>query len=283
MENRIYISPKGSRRVARGLLTDNWSRALAVMCISLFALTIYLLVEQLVLTLVDKAAMLSGTLVETELATVADYYAYYTGAGFRLQYIVALVLTVFYFLIVSPLKLGCVGWYQSLAQVGSLQVGQVFYYYHSNDRFTEAIIFELNRIGRHVLFGGLSLAPSIVCFGLAISRTADPGYTGSVAGLVAAGCLLLVAGFIIYMLIVLRFFLAKYLYVSERRYSIGECFKLSVRCMRGCTGQMLGVRLSFGPQFLLCLLVVPAAFIIPMFNTTMAACAQDIFDSKLSV
>lgn len=279
MEN-LSFTPKGIRREAGGLLTDNWNRALSTLCLSLLALSAFLLFNQLVtglIGMVEKIETQTGDAAQMQ--TLVDYFAYYRERGFTLSYTVSIVLAAFYFMFASPLNLGITRWYQSLAQCGDLKVGQVFHYYRGNDRFIDALVFELSRVGRKILVGALSFAPSIVCFGIALSAAAE-GVSQRSMQMSIAGAALLLVGLLVYALVVLRWFVAKYIFVAGIRQSVGHCFSTSAQYMKGCVGKVLKVVLSFVPLLLTCVLVVPAVYVIPLYNAAMAACAQDIIDAR---
>ena len=278
MENQS-LSINGVKREARGLLANNWSRALSALCISLLALVLFLLVNNFVLSLINLVAGMKDDVAAAQPHTILEFYKYFTSDNMRGNLILSSVLAVFYFLIASPLRLGVVNWYQSLAICGNLQVGQIFYFYRTNELFKEALIFELARLARHAAALAVTLSPSAVCFGMAISA----GRSGqNNMPLLAAGAALLIVGIIIYAFVALRWFAAKYLYVSGHDYGVGECFRYSNRYMKKHTGQIMLIIITCIPLWLSCIFVLPALFVIPYYNAIMAAAAQDIIDENVS-
>ncbi|MBE6753085.1 MAG: hypothetical protein E7559_01825 [Ruminococcaceae bacterium] len=278
MDN-LSFTPKGIRREAQGLLADNWTRALATLCLSLFALAAFLVFNRLVTALIGVAEGGSDAQTEvTQLNSLLDYYEYYSSRGFRFTYIINLILTAFYFMLSAPLNMGIVKWYQSVAQCGDLKVGQVFHYYRDNQRFTDALSFEVNRLVRHVIVGGLCAAPSLVCFSRALSAAVD-GKSGAGSVALLGGVLLLV-GLLVYAFIMLRWFVARYLFTAGIRQSVARCFSTSAEFMRGHVFKVLRVYISLLPLILSCLLVAPIVYAVPVINASLAACAQDIIDSR---
>jgi len=280
--DNLSFTPKGIRREAQGLLADNWTRALATLCLSLFALSAFLVFNRLVTSLIGMAE--TGELAQNEmnqLNSLTDYYTYYTSRGFHFSYFISIVLAVFYFMMSAPLNLGIVKWYQSVAQCGDLKVGQVFHYYRDNQRFTDALSFEVNRVIRHVLVGGLCAAPSLVCFARALSAAVEAGGAAADAGSMALlGVALLLVGLLVYAFIMLRWFVARYIFTAGIRQSVGRCFTTSAEFMKGHSFKVLRVYISLLPLILSCLLVAPAIYAIPVINASLAGCAQDIIDSK---
>ncbi len=282
--NDINIGAKGIRREGMGLLTDNWSRALAVVAASAFAMGIFLLLNQFVVTLMEQVSNLESAQQEMKTySTILDYIQFSVNKGFTIETAISIILSAFYFMFVSPLNLGVVRWYQSLAQCDNLQVGQIFFYYRSNERMIAALVFELNRVARHLLYGALTLSPSALCFGFGISYLNDEARGNLAVPLIIAGGALLVAGLICDGLLLTRFFLAKYLLVNDKTMDINDSFKRSVRYMKGLNGKVLRVIIGFIPMFLLCIFIAPIVFVIPTYEASMAACAQDIIDARKPV
>lgn len=280
MDNQS-LSISGVKREARGLLTNNWSRALSALCISLLALVLFLLVNNFVISLVNLVGAMKDDAVSAQPHTILEFYKYFTSDDLRGNLILSGVLAAFYFLIASPLRLGVINWYQSLAICGNLQVGQIFYFYRTNELFKEALVFELARLARQVAALAITLSPSAVCFGMAISASRS-AQKNNMMLLFAAGAALLIVGVIVYAFIVLRWFVAKYLYVSGHEYGVGECFRRSSRYMKKHIGRIMLIIMTCIPMWLSCIFVLPALYVIPYYNAIMAAAAQDIIDENVS-
>lgn len=281
MENNQSLSVSGVKREAKGLLTNNWSRALSALCISLLALVLFLLINNFVLSLVNLAGDMNNGTGETQPHTILEFYKYFISDNKKSNIILSGILAAFYFVMVSPLRLGVINWYQSLAICGNLQVGQVFYFYRTNELFKEALIFELARLARNAAVMVISFCPSAVCFGMAISAS-KAAQKNTMLLYIAAGAALLIVGMIVYAVVVLRWFVAKYLYVSGREYGVGECFRNSSRYMKKHIGRIMLIIFTCIPLWLSCIFVLPALYVIPYYNAVMAAAAQDIIDENVS-
>lgn len=281
--NEIAMTPKGSRKVGSALLKDNWTRASAVFSAGMFGVMVFLLFNNLITALIDKVMTLdkANAVTNSAVSTANEFTSSF--GGFKLSYLITLVLAAFFFMFISPLTLGATRWYHSLAECSNVQVGQIFFYYRGNERLVEALVFELKRLEHHIGTLILSLAPAAVCLGFAASYVDDRSNAHLVMPLNIAGVALIVVGLIFYAMWITRYFLAKYLMVSDRGFEVAEAFKTSVRYMRGMHGKVLRVILSFIPYFLLCAFIAPAVIIVPLFDTTMAACAQDIIDARTPV
>jgi len=250
------------------------------LCISLLALVLFLLVNNFVLSLVNLVGAANDNTVNNQPHTFLELYKYFTADNMKRNLFLSGVLAAFYFLIVSPLRLGVINWYQSLAICGNLQVGQIFYYYRTNELFKEALVFELARIVRHAAAIVITLCPAAVCFGMAIN--ASKSSQENTLTLIAAGVALLAVGLIVYAYVALRWFTAKYLYVSGRSYGVGECFRNSNKYMKKHIGRVMILIISCIPLWLSCIFVLPALYVIPYYNAIMAAAAQDIIDENIS-
>jgi|GEM_PF-4370009 len=275
--NNMRITAKGIKREARGLLTNNWSRALGALSIYLMVIVLFIQVGQLVHALLADF----GPEIERpdKLSSFGDYLSYYTSGGMGANILITIVLAAFFFLLSAPLSLGITYWYRKLILLENLQVGQIFRYFHSNALFFDAVIFQalstVIRIGAALV----SFLPSVVCLALA--------YTSGIKGaenstiLLGIGIFLALAGFIAYLVITLRIFFAKYLYCGDYGYGAADCLKYSNMYMKKHIGSVLGVILSFIPWFISCIFILPAAYVIPFYNASMAACAQDIIDEHM--
>lgn len=250
---------------------------MSALCISLLALVLFLLVNNFVLSLVNFA---NGSSANNQPHTFLEIYKYFSADNMRGNLILSGVLAAFYFLIVSPLRLGVINWYQSLAICGNLQVGQIFYFYRTNELFKEALVFELARLVRHAAALAITLCPAAVCFGMAIG--AGKSSQEKMLTLLVAGAALLIVGLIVYAYVALRWFAAKYLYVSGRNYGVGECFRSSQRYMKKHIGRIMLLFISCIPMWLSCIFVLPALYVIPYYNAIMASAAQDIIDENVS-
>lgn len=278
MEN-LRITPKGIKREARGLLNNNWSRALGGLCISLMVLVLFIQVAQLVNALLGEY----GPEVDLNptLKSFADYYSYFTSGGMALSILIVLALAAFFFLLSSPLSLGITYWNRKLILLEGLQVGQIFHYYQSNDLFFGAVIFQALHTVVRVVIAIVSFLPSVICFGFAYNSAKASNISGGSLPLLILGAALAIAGVCVYAAVSLRFFFAKYLYCGDYGYDAKDCLNYSFKYMKGHVGSVLSVIISFAGWFASCIFVLPLAYVIPFYNASMAACAQDIIDEHM--
>ncbi len=277
MDN-LRITAKGIKREARGLLTNNWSRALGALCIYLMVIVLFVQVGQLVHALLTDFGPAAGSSIQ-KLDSFADYLSYFTTGGMGINLVIMLVLVLFFFLLSSPLALGITAWFRKLILLENLQVGEIFRYYRSNDLFFGAVIFQgLSTLIRFVC-AVVSFLPGVVC--LALSYISGTRQQSSSTLLLILGAGLAAAGFFVYLALSLRIFFAKHLYCGDYGYGAVDCLKYSSKYMKKHIGSVMGVILSFTLWFLSCIFILPAAYVIPFFNASMAACAQDIIDEHM--
>ncbi|MBE6758668.1 MAG: DUF975 family protein [Ruminococcaceae bacterium] len=277
MDN-IRITSKGIKREARGLLANNWSRALGGMAIYLMVLVLFVQVSQLVTALLGDFGPATAADKAT-LSSFQDYLTYFTTGGMGINLLIMLVMAIFFFVLSAPLSLGITHWYRNLSLLGNLQVGQIFRYYRSNDLFFSAVIFQGISTVLHILIAIVSFLPSVVCFAVAYVQGSSPD--GGFPLMLVLGGVLAFAGIFIYLAISLRFFFAKYLFCGDYGYGAIDCLRYSNKYMKKHVGSVMGVMLSFTGWFLSCIFILPIAYVVPLYNASMAACAQDIIDEHM--
>lgn len=260
------FNAKSIIEASSAVVKANFGRVEAILLISLFMSALFLLTEQLITSLVDKynATMSLPFLTDQSL---------YSG-------LIALVLAVFFALIVIPLNIGIKKWYFTQAcRSGEEYVGIIFGYYKTNTNYVNSLLFELNRLGRLALCFVPAFAPSAILFAIS-TRITDDGLVLSdvrhadAIGLL--GILMLVAGLIIYIVISLRFFLAGYFFVSDKSMSIEDCFKKSVKYMKGKKSYVVDVVMQNRKLYFSSVLLIPLVYCIPMHHMSLANCARTI-------
>lgn len=278
MEN-LRITAKGIKREARGLLANNWSRALGGLCIYLMVLVLFVQVTQLVTALLGEYG--TGWTSSKKLNGFADYFEFYTSGDMGVNMLIMLALAAFFFLLSAPLSLGITYWYRKLSLLEGLQVGQIFHFYQSNQKFIDAVIFQALHTAFRLGFALISFLPSVVCFAFSYGagKSAEGG-SGSTL-LLILGIGLAVAGLFVYGALSLNFFFAKYLYCGEYGYGPMDCLRYSAMYMKRHIGHVLGVIVSFAGWFASCIFILPLAYVVPFYNASMAACAQDIIDEHM--
>ena len=108
-----------------------------------------------------------------------------------------------------------------------------------------------------------------------------PGSTGGAAlcriALLMLGMVLIAVGFLLAAIWTARFFAVGFL-LADEDLGVIEAFKISLRISRGFTGEIFMLMVSFIPAALLCILLVPAVFVIPYMTASFGLLARVLID-----
>ncbi len=108
-----------------------------------------------------------------------------------------------------------------------------------------------------------------------------PGRTGKAAvcriALLLLGVALLLVGVLLAAVWTSRFFAVGFLLADENLGVIGA-FRLSFQISRGFTGEIIMLMVSFIPAGVLCILLVPAVFVVPYVTASFALLARVLLD-----
>jgi uncharacterized membrane protein len=135
-----------------------------------------------------------------------------------------------------------------------------------------------------ILFGGgLALGIGALPGILLIAAVRQlPGASGVSAALriaaVLLGMLLLVIGLLLAIIWMGRLLAAPFLLAEDRKISLMKAVQLSFRASRGFTGELGMLLLSFLPWGLLCILWVPALFVLPYLGTACGIFARFLLE-----
>ena len=247
-------------------LRNSWGKATAILLFICGVHLLFLLLEQFFGSLLHISFLNGGGNLDLYMGTLE------VGTPFALM---AAAFALISFIVAVPLQYGATKWY--LRQVGgdSPALSTIFDCFHSIRRFFCSLLLKL-AIGVRVLgVGILAYLPSAAIFvGIRyIGGYESPG--AIIARLILIPLLFLIslaAAFFVFAFS-LRYFLARYLFVSGHK-SVSQCIKLSVRGMKGNIQPTLSFYLSFLPWLLLTPLLVPCLFIYPYIKASLAIYAK---------
>lgn len=184
-------------------------------------------------------------------------------------------------LCLSPVRLTTTS---CLLQSVSCGDGERYRYRLNGKAFAQSFYLPLSLTVRKLLWLSFTvLFPTLVlfvCIYLYFVVT-EPGYTWVLITLICAAGLLLLSGLIVFVYCVSGYFLVPYLLVS-RRISMRRACKLSSQWMRGKRRRLYRLTLSFCGWFLLCLLILPCIYVIPLWETAKAQFASEILQEQES-
>lgn len=263
------------KREAKYRLSGRWPGALAATGIFLAFLFLSALFREILLQIFYGFSLLdlSQNLEAAAGLLKNPYYWISTGLSWLLS-----------FFLVSPAFLGLIRYFFLSAQFDKgvdreedyPSVAEVFYYFSSGKRFGSWLFYQVRLLLRSILWGLISFLPGLVIFfwgymgidfhGLTALENADYwdafGQAFQSGILVLVGEILLLCGFVLYIPMMLRYFLAPFLLIKEKL-PAEECFRLSVRMMKNYRGKIFSLLFSFFGWALLCVFAFPVLYVLP--------------------
>ena len=176
----------------------------------------------------------------------------------------AVMLTVYPIIVVagvllSPFFNGYVRMYYRSAFSGRMDMSDIYYYF-SGGLYTRALRLNLSYILRMLLPTALFFAPVFIY--TAVCNSMDNGFTKSVL----YGdfyFILTVLSLILTTLYSLRYFTVFTVFIENETLGNKEIFDLSKYIMKGHGAAASGLIFSYTPWMLLCLLILPALYVVP--------------------
>lgn len=283
---------KSIKSTAKSQLYPNWSKAYAAMGFILMATLCLYLAQRLVEALLSGYGIIKSTAI-----TFEDLSGFRALANAIIEnvksesFIFALVITLFFlvlrFLIISPLEQGQYKWYYSVAKGSKTYLSKVFFYYKTNSGYISLLLFRVGKIIRQIFYGIISFIAAIAALSLSIYQLSL--YSQSVLAsdrnkavlyLIVTAFLLLL-GVVLYTLLMIKYFLADYLFAAINDFDggikkVNSCFSRSKELMTGQSGRVISLAISFIPAILSCVLIVPILYVYPYMNASFAVLARDI-------
>lgn len=188
-----------------------------------------------------------------------------------LRYAAFCLVFVLCFATLSPIRQRLASWYRSLAEYKKPGKGPLYEESGGVRSFCITVqVFVLKALWL-ILF----MMPSAICLGALFAYSEK--YSASASDtiylmLLAAVVLLAAAGAVAWAYHSLRYFLCEKLCAMGKR----RCVKLSAELMQGNQEEVFSVAISYLPQLISCLLILPCFFVLPRFKTAMALCADEI-------
>lgn len=186
----------------------------------------------------------------------------------------------------SPLLLGVAGWFYALVGGEEPQVVDLFDFFAKGKRYFGSIWLQINLLFRGAVYGFLFLiAPfCLTSIGLFLVQGAilPPGLSEPAASLI--GSMLTITGVVLTLVAILflwiflkRYFLVPYLF-AQGGCSVRQAIRQSIFGMKGRKSELFLFDLSFLGWFLLCLFLLPIAFVFPYYQGASALYARVIIE-----
>lgn len=285
-------SSKSIKNTSKAQLTQNWSKAYAAMAILLMAALCIYLAEQLVTSLLsDYGLIKNAELPETAFASLSAFsnavVEVVLNKGFAASLLISAFFVMLRFLIISPLEQGNTKWYYSVVKGSKTYLSKLFFYYQSNNAYIYFLVFKFGQAIRRIGYGILSFAATAASLSLTIYQFSVYSASGVDADRQKAVLYLIISAFmfllgiVMYFLLMLKFFLDKYLFVSINDFSgglrkVNSCFSRSKEMMNGQSGKVIALCISLLPALISCVFILPILYVYPFVRTSFAALARSI-------
>ncbi len=283
---------KSIKSTAKTQLYPNWSKAYAAMAFLLMATLCIYLAQQLVESLLSGYGVIKSITVEltgiTDLSSAANSVVEAVSSGeFLRAQLITLLFLLLRFLVISPLQQGQYRWYYSVAKGSKTYLSRMFFYYRTNSAYISFLMFRIGKVLRQIFYGIISFIAAFAALSLTVYQFSLYNRTGIITDrnkailYLAVTAFLLLLGIILFILLMLKYFLADYLFASMNDFDkgmkkINHCFSHSKELMSGQTGRVIALAVSFIPLIVSCVLIVPVLYVYPYMNASFAVLARDI-------
>ncbi len=264
---------KQIKQNGRQCLHDNWGKAIAI---ALLGFAIYLLFTMIEIII----SMLLGVPFYLDSGTPGVYWDNIPNTSI-VSITLTLIMSVGFFVILTPLKFGIHQWYYQLSEGESEDILSIFSWFSGRKLFFRALVLQLNIMVR-ILFWAVVyfILPITILFASIWYSKNGPaqssyllGTTGIVFGIMLMGLFAIFFGITIQ-----KFFLARY-YLLTEDIGVLASIKQSRRATKGRREQILIYHLSYAVWFLSCFLVLPALYVFPYYEMSSLIYARFLMES----
>lgn len=179
-------------------------------------------------------------------------------------------LTIIVCALFSPLINGYIRLFYQASLTQKFRMSDLFYYFE-NQRYAKTLQLDLSYFLRMLLPGVLCFVPLIAYYVITL------GFMGDFAGTVLykdLAFLLTVASVLLLVLYSLKYFLVFTMYTVDDQAEIGDLFRFSKSTMKEQKSAASQLIFSFTPWLLLCLLVLPALYVVPYMTQSLCIGAK---------
>ena len=187
-----------------------------------------------------------------------------------LEIVVLTPVSILTLVLLSPLFNGFVRMYYQAAFSGKLKMSDMFYYF-SKGKYHNSLHLNLSFVIRNMLPAVLCFIPVFVYYFVCYSYLEE--FTGTVLYTDYAFLLTLMSS-ILLILYMLKHFVVFTLYSSDFSTDVRELFRTSKQIMAAQKASAAKLFFSFTPWMLLCLLILPALYVIPYMTQSLCIGAK---------
>ena len=257
---------KSIKQTAKELMRGKWPQLLGVSCIAMCGYLTPVMAEGILQSAFGDGQTLGGAIMQQSFRSLSP-------AALLAEFIGALITLCLW----RPLFLGAQRWFWRLSGGADDTAGGLFYYFSSGRLYGRALLFRILYFLRLLCIALVVFAPAILSYVLlspefyAAVGLQTPVALTDLWGLPGA---LAALGLIAFIPWSLRYCLASYLLVNDPDLTPNQALTLSVKVSRGCRAAYLGLLLTFLGWLLLCLLALPAFFVLPYMLAALAVFAR---------
>ena len=206
----------------------------------------------------------------TVISCVFSYFIAETALRSVLIYSIGYTFEILAFFLFSPVINGYIRAYYNATYTGSIDMTDVYYYFEG-DRYKKALALNIRALVRLLLPAALLYLPLIV-FEILSAQIGEPFY-GSVPYIDIFFVLSVISTTALF-IYSLRYFTAYTISCDIDSLTPKQAFEYSKHIIKGRTGSMRKLVLSFIPWLLLCIFVLPALYVIPYLTQSLCISAK---------
>ena len=188
--------------------------------------------------------------------------------------------SIFSLFSITQLRQGITRWHYILAVHGSAKMSHIFHFFAHG--YFRALWFEIIKVFRLGIAVFLCFLPSALSLGIGLRFTLDADQVNPLGAQIFTFLALVLGllGGILYMILSIRLFLARFIFVSDQETSPAEAFRKSNQIMNGKSASRIETELSLVGWYALCLLLLPVSFVIPLRSICLANFAREILSEN---
>lgn len=246
---------------AKHALGGQWGRAIAIMVISWIPYMLFNALEYGIRGAIGEPEYVGGNVNITVLSSITT-----------------LLILLLMFIVLTPVQQGVLRWYYRRTSGSDEPVSDLFYYFEAAGSYFKSLWLHF-QIGVRMFLWTILLAALPLTGTVIVGMTFGVGRGGRLHGTIALIMGLLTIVWIILLSLVLsiinmRYFLAPYLLAEHPDKKASRLICQSVKLTKGHKGSLFLFSLSFVGWLLLCIFIIPAFFVIPYINISMAMYAR---------
>lgn len=184
--------------------------------------------------------------------------------------VLCIIISLFFSVIIN----GYMRFFYKAAKGQQPQISEVFHYFTSGKEFFFALNLNLRIILYNLGWALLFFLPTIAVIAVYLI------FKGVVVQAQALVAINAVASLLLLSIVNAKYFLAEPLHVENSELSARQCLSESKRIMKNNSSKIIKLTFSFTPQFLLCLLLMPALYVFPLLATAQCVSSKWILESQ---